>query len=107
MVNAMKMLVFKGIRTEESEKFCFFANTVLTTQQIIDYNIKKEQLVTTLQDCMLTWYIKCCYDNPLAYLTETKKTFNKDFSKPKSNSQLVVGFKEILVKVDETTWEFD
>lgn len=54
---------------------------------------------------MLTWYIKYCYDHPVATLAETKVVLNKYFSKPKSNLQLVVGFKEITMRVDEVPWE--
>jgi len=35
-------------------------------QGVIDDNIKKETLVSTLQDRMLTWYIKYPNDNPNA-----------------------------------------
>lgn len=56
---------------------------------------------------MLTWCIKYCSDNPLATLGETKMNLNKDFSKPKSDSQLVIRFKEIMMKVKEMPWEFD
>jgi len=54
MVNAMKMLIFKGIGSEDAEHFWFVVNDVWTTQKIIDDNIKKAQLVTALQDCVLT-----------------------------------------------------
>ena len=64
-------------------------------------------MVTALQDHALTWYIKYCSDNPLMSLVETKETLNKEFSKPKSDSQSVIGFKEIMMRVDETPWEFD
>lgn len=56
---------------------------------------------------MLTWYIKYCFDNPLALLAETRATLNKEFSKPKSDSKSIVGFKEIMMRVDETPWELD
>jgi len=53
-------------------------------QQITIDNIEKAQLLTTLQDCALTWYIKYCVDNPHASLAETQTTLNKELSKPKS-----------------------
>lgn len=56
---------------------------------------------------MLTRYIKYYYDNPLASLAETKDALNKEFSKPKSDSQLVIGFKEIMMRVDEMPWDLD
>lgn len=103
----MKLLIFKGIGNEDTEQFWFFANAVWIRQQITDDNIKKAQLVTALQDHTLTWYIKYCSDNPMALLAKTKVALNKEFSKPKSDSQSVVGFKEIMMRVDETPWELD
>lgn len=55
----------------------------------------------------MTWYIDFCSDNPLASLANTKAILNKDFSKPKYNSQSVVVFKEIIMRVNETLWELD
>lgn len=51
-----------------------------------DDNIKKAQLVTTLQDRALTWYIKYCIDNLLASLADTQVALNKEFGKPKPDS---------------------
>ena len=80
----MKLPIFKGIQSEYTEQLWFVANVVWISQQITNDNINKAQLVTALQDCALTWYIKYCSDNPLASLTETKAYLNKEFSKPKS-----------------------
>lgn len=71
-------------------------------QQIIDDNIKNVHLVTTLEYCALTWYINYCIDNPLATLAANKDASNKEFSKPKFDSQSFVGFKEITMRVVET-----
>lgn len=62
-------------------------------------------MVTTLNDHVRTWYIKYCSDNPLTTLAETN-TFNKEFSKPKSDSQSIIGFKDIMMRVEEKSWEF-
>ena len=56
---------------------------------------------------MLTWYINYYFDNPLVSLAKTKSALSKEFSKPKSDLQLVVGFKQITMRVDETSWELD
>jgi len=40
-------------------------------------------------------------------LVETKMTLNKEFSKSKSDSQSMIEFKEIMMKVEETPWDFD
>ena len=89
----MKLQVFKVLGSEDPDHFWFFGKVVWTTQNITNDNIKKVQLVTTLQDHTLTWYIKYCYENPLASLADTKADLNKEFIKPKSDSQSVLGFK--------------
>ena len=76
-------------------------------QKITNDNIKNAQLVTALQDHVLTWYINYCFDNPLSSLAETKVTLNKELTKPKSDSQSVIVFKEIMMRVDEMPWELD
>lgn len=53
-------------------------------QRIIDHNIKKARLFTTLQDCALTWYIKYCTDNPLVSLEDTQTDLDKEFGKSNS-----------------------
>ncbi len=103
----MKLPIFKGIGSEDTKQFWFVGNAVWIVQQITDDNIKKAQLVTSPQDHTLTWYIRYYSNNPLTSLVDTKATLNKEFSKPKSDSQLVVGFKEITMSVDETPWELD
>ena len=40
-------------------------------------------------------------------LAETKVDLNKEFSKPKFDSQLVIGFKEFMMRVDEMSLELD
>lgn len=54
-------------------------------QQITNDNINKAQLVIALHDHMLTWYIKYCFDNPIASLAKTKENLN-DFIKAKYDS---------------------
>ena len=46
--------------------------------------MKKAQLVTTLQDKALTWYIKYNTTNPTMSLKDTKDALNNEFRNPKS-----------------------
>jgi len=64
-------------------------------------------LVTALQDRALKWYIKYCIDNPLASLVDINAALNKEFINPKSDSQSVIGFKEITMMAGETPWELN
>ena len=63
--------------------------------------------MSALQDRALTWYVKYYTDNPNTTLADTQQALNREFSKPKSEAQLVIEFKEIRHKVDETPWDFD
>ncbi len=69
--------------------------------------MKKAMLVSALQHHALTWYIKCSNDNPNTMLAEIQDVLNKEFSRPKSKAQSIVGFKEIAMKLGETPWELD
>lgn len=46
-------------------------------------------------------------DNPNASLEDTQLALNKEFSRPKSKPQSVIEFKEIQMRVNEKSWDFD
>ncbi len=46
-------------------------------------------------------------DHTLAMLEDTKDSLKKDFSKPKSHSQSIVGFKKITMSTGEMPWQLD
>ena len=76
-------------------------------QGVMDDNIKKATLVNTLQDRTLTWYIKHSHDNPNMGIVDIQAALNKEFSRPKSEAQSIIGFKEITMLPGETPWELD
>ena len=80
----VKLPVFKGLGNEDPDKFWFVVRAVWEVQGVIDDNIKKVTLVSTLQDCALTWYIKHSNDNPNAGITNIQAALNKEFSRLKS-----------------------
>ena len=80
---------------------------VWEAQGVTDEHIKKVTLVSALQDRALTWYIKYSNDNLTARVADIQATLNKEFSRPKSEVQPIVGFKEIVMKLGETPWELD
>lgn len=59
--------------------------------------MKKETLVTTLQERPLMWYIKYCTDNPMAALEDIQTVLTKEFSRPKYEEKPIDGFKEIMM----------
>lgn len=64
------------------------------------------QLVTTLRDHALTWYMK--YDvQQNKTLDVIRTTLIANFKKPKSKSQCIMELKEIKHKPLETIWDFD
>lgn len=69
--------------------------------------MKKATLVSVLQDRALTWYIKYTNDNPNARVADIQTTLNREFSRPKSKVESIVGLKEIMMQPDETPWELD
>jgi len=56
--------VFKGVGNEDPDQFWFMIKAIWEAQGAKNDNVKKVMLVSTLQDCMLTWYIKHSNDNP-------------------------------------------
>ena len=82
----MKLPLFKGLGNEDSDQFWFIVKVVWEAQGITGDHIKKSTLVSALQDCALTWYIKYSNDNPNARLVEIQTVLNKEFSRPKSKT---------------------
>jgi len=70
MVNAMIMLIFKDPGIEDPEQFWFLVDVVWKSQQIKDDDVNKAQLVTSLQDRALSWYIKYCMTQPTTTLKD-------------------------------------
>lgn len=73
----------------------------------MDNNIKKEALVTALQDRALTWYIKHSDENMNVGIMNIQAALNREFNRPKSETQLIIGFNEIMMLLGETAWELD
>ena len=103
MASAIKLLVFRGVGNEGLDQFWFMVRAVWEAQCVLDDNIKKATLVNMFQDCALTWYIKHSNDHPNAGIAEIQTALNGEFSKPKSETQPIIGFKEIAMLLDETT----
>lgn len=73
----------------------------------MDDNIKKAMLVSTLHNCALTWYIKHSYDHPNKNIVEIQTAQKKEFSRPKMETQSIIGFKEIMMLLGETPLDLD
>jgi len=99
--------MFKGVWNEDLDQFWFVVKEVWEAQGVTDDNIKKAMLVSALQDHALTWYHKHSNDYPNVWIVDIQAALNKEFRKPKSESQLIIGFKEITMLLGETPWELD
>ena len=77
MANAIKLPVFKGVGNEDPDQFSFMIKAVWEAQGVMDDNIKKEMLVSALQDRALTWYIKQSNDNLNAGIVDIQSALNK------------------------------
>ena len=63
----------------------------------MDQDIRRAQLVTSLRDRDLTWFMKF-YSTQNYVLDDIKKSMIKEFKKPKSESQSITELKEIQQK---------
>lgn len=75
--------------------------------RITNDNIKKATLVSVLQDGALTWYIKHSSDHLNAAIMEIWEALKKEFNRLKSETQSIIGFKEIAKIPGETPWDLD
>jgi hypothetical protein len=107
MANPVKIHVFKGLGNKDPDEFWLVVKVVWEAQGITDDHIKKETLVSDLQECALTRYIKYYTDNSTSALANIQTTLNKEFSRPKSEAQSIVGFDEITMRPGERPWELD
>ena len=55
---------------------------VWEVQGVTNDNIKKETLFSTVQDRVLTWYIKYFNDNSNVGVADIQIMLNKEFSRP-------------------------
>ena len=101
----MKLPMFHGNGTDVPESYWFLCEAVQIARQIVDNDIKKIQLETTLD-----WYMRFV-QVPHGIV---KKTLNEiweglleKFKKPKSKAQYITKLKEIKQFPNETIWDFD
>ena len=81
--------------------------SVWEAQGVTDDNIKKATFFSALQDCTLSWYIKNSNDNSNAGIADIEAALNKEFTRPNSEAQSIIRFKEITMLPGETPWELD
>jgi hypothetical protein len=108
MEDEMRLLIFKGDGSENSDQHWFLCEAVWSIKKVIDEAVKRAQFSTTLRDCALSWYMKFvkAFVQPKA-LNDIKTALSVEFKKTKSELQCITDLKEIKQKVTEPVWEFD
>jgi DNA-directed RNA polymerase subunit F len=96
----MKLPIFKGTGLEDPDQHWFLCEAVWSVRQIHDDVVKREQLITTLKDRALHWFMKYSQTQPKT-LTEIKAALVAEFKKPKSESQCITELKEIKQRPTE------
>lgn len=96
-MSTIKLPVFRRVGNEDPNQFWFVLRAVWEAHEVTDDNIKKATLVSALQDRALTWYIKHSNDHLNARIAEIQSALNREFSQPKSETQSIIGFKEIVI----------
>lgn len=102
MTSAINLPIFKGVGNEDPDQFWFVVRVVWEVHEVTDDNIKKATLVSALQDHALTWYIRHSNDHPNVGIVEIQIALNKKFSRLKSKTQSIIGFKEIAKLLGKT-----
>jgi len=104
MASEIKLQVFKGVANKDQDLFWLVVKAIWEAQGVTEDNMKKEVLVSTLQDHTVTWYIKNSNDNTNVGITDLQVVLNSKFSRPKSETQSIIGFKQIVMLPGETPW---
>ena len=83
MENSVKLPLFKGLGNKDQEQFWFIVKAVWEAQGVTDDQMKKATMVSALQDCVLTWYIKYSNDNLNVRVANIQTALNTEFSRHK------------------------
>ena len=88
----MKLPIFHGNGTKDTEQYWFLFEVVQTARQIVGNDMKKIQLATTLRGRALDWYMRFMQlpqGTAAKTLNEIRKWLFEEFKKPKSEAQYI------------------
>ena len=100
---------FNGNGAEDPEQHWFICEVIWMVRLVENADLKKAQIITTLRDRALDWFMKFCVVPPGApqrNLEQIRATMISKFRKPKSESQCITKIKEIKQALVESIWEF-
>ena len=81
----MKLPIFHGNGTDDLEKYWFLCEETWTARQIVDDDVKKSQLETTVRVLALDWYMRFMmfpWGGTTKTLDEIHKMLFEEFKKP-------------------------
>ena len=108
MGDDIKLPIFRGTGAEDPEQHFFLCEAVWNIKQVQNGDIKKAQLTTTFRGIALTWFMKFSTNTQQPKtIQKIKDELNKEFKKPKSESQYITELKEIKKMPHELVWDFD
>jgi hypothetical protein len=58
MEDEMRLPMFRGDGSEDPDQHWFMCEAVCNIKNVTDEAVKRNQLITTLRDCTLRWYMK-------------------------------------------------
>jgi hypothetical protein len=58
MVDEMRLPMFRGDGSEDHDQHWFLCEAVCNIKNVTDEVFQRNQLITTLRDCTLGWYMK-------------------------------------------------
>ena len=106
----MKLPIFNGNDTNDPEQYWFFCEEIWTARQIINDDVKKSQLATTLRGHAFEWFMRFTWvpqGGTAKTLEEIRTGLFEEFKKPKSESQYISELKEFRQFPNEMIWDFD
>jgi hypothetical protein len=101
---------FKGEASEDPEKHFFICENMWEEKQITYEDTKLAQLVITLRDHALDWYMSLATSNPpgtTRMIANIKKLLINEFQNPSSEDRYMNKMIEIRQKPGESVWEID
>jgi hypothetical protein len=104
------LLEFLGEVAEDREKHLFICKNIWEEKKITDEDTKLTQIVITLRDGALDWYMSLVMNNvpeTTRTLDKIKKLLIKEFQKPSSKDQYMNEMIEIRQKPRESVWDID
>jgi hypothetical protein len=101
---------FKGEASEDPKKHLFICEKIWEEKQITDEDTKLTQLVITLRDPTLDWYMSLSTNNPPGTtntIADIKKLLINELQKPSSEDQYMNEMIKIRQKPGQSVWDID